>query len=169
MSGHGIGCSHHFLVVSFISLLALATASSAGAAIDTAAPELAESGWSLPESAEIELSSERWQRFLASARDRYQAMAEKAAWLERPLADDCADPQLSLAERYDCLRSDVFARSALEASGMTAAEHAAVLHQTVGRSSAHAASTQQRRQFLRLQAEWWPTPTPSLLPMSSSP
>ncbi len=156
MSGHGTGFTRHLHIAVFSLLQALVAAMPLHAAIDTFAPELAEPGVVTSETAELELSSERWQRFLRSSEDRYQALAEKAAWLEQPLTDDCAEPQLALAERFDCLRRDVFARAALEATGMTTAEYAAVLHQTVARAGTGAASNQQRRQFQRLQAEWSP-------------
>ena len=104
--------------------------------------------------APFELNRERWQRFLQASRARYQALAEKAQMLEWPLQDACADTQLPLAERRECLRADVFARAAMEQDGMVLEEYAQVLHVAV--SVGPGANAHQRGQFRRLQQEWWP-------------
>lgn len=104
----------------------------------------------------FELNGDRWQRFLAASAARYQALAEKAEMLQGPFADDCAEAALSLADRRECLRSDVFARAAMERDGMSLEEYACVLHAAVADSGTRRPTASQRGQFQRLRAEWWP-------------
>ncbi|HEX4911476.1 MAG TPA: hypothetical protein VFV64_12020 [Permianibacter sp.] len=103
-----------------------------------------------------EITADRWQRFLTASRGRYQALAEKAGVLQGFAIEDCVAVQLSLAERRECLRSDVFARTAMEHDGMVLDEYATVLHLTVASMPQSPISAQQRGQFQRLRAEWWP-------------
>lgn len=126
----------------------LITSTTTSAAIPVGLAEDAGAGW--------EITAERWQRFLTASRSRYQALAEKAGALHGFNLEDCVAPPLSLAERRECLRGDVFARSAMEHEGMVLDEYATVLHLTVAALPQSPISAQQRGQFQRLRAEWWP-------------
>ena len=128
--------------ISFIFPATSVAAIPAGSADDT------QIGW--------EITADRWQRFLTASRSRYQALAEKAGVLQGFTIEECVAAQLSLAERRECLRSDVFARTAMEHDGMVLDEYATVLHLTVAALPQSPISAQQRGQFQRLRAEWWP-------------
>lgn len=106
--------------------------------------------------AAVEITADRWQRFLQASRGRYQALTEKAGALQMLPSDDCVTAQLSLGERRECLRGDVFARNVMEHDGMALEEYAVILHLTVAPVPTSPISTQQRGQFQRLRAEWWP-------------
>jgi hypothetical protein len=141
-----------FVATLFIAMLAgtsllVATAPTASAALPSS---LADDADVLPH----DVSGDRWQRFLRASRGRYQALAEKAEMVDWPLFDDCVDVELSLADRRECLRADVFARVAMERDGMALDEYASVLHLLI--SGGKPVSAAQRGQFQRLRAEWWP-------------
>ncbi|MFN4289604.1 MAG: hypothetical protein ACK4E7_01840 [Permianibacter sp.] len=102
------------------------------------------------------LTGEQWQRFLRASRGRYQALAEKAGALNELALDDCIDARFSLAERQECLRSDVFVRNAMEREGMALDEYALILHLTVASLPITPVTLRQRGQFQHLRAEWWP-------------
>ncbi len=129
-----------------------------GLLVQAALPPVVAEAFPSVETAEapLELNRERWQRFLQATRARYQALAEKAEMLQWPLLDACAETQLPLAERRECLRADVFARAAMEHDGMALEEYVQVLHVAVSAESGASATANQRGQFRRLQQEWWP-------------
>lgn len=113
----------------------------------------------LPDDGELPVlavTADRWQRFLQASRGRYQALAEKSEVVHNLLLNDCVDGRLSLSERRECLRADVFARMAMERDGMALDEYAALLHLTVAAVEPGQITALQRGQFQRLRAEWWP-------------
>lgn len=103
----------------------------------------------------LEIDGARWQRFLQASRSRYQALSEKSGVLQQLAVDDCVAAPLSLSERRECLRADVFVRAAMEHDGMALDEYAVVLHLTVANLTSSPITAHRRGQFQRLRAEWW--------------
>lgn len=103
----------------------------------------------------LEIDGTRWQRFLQASRSRYQALSEKSGVLQQLSVDDCVAAPLSLSERRECLRADVFVRAAMEHDGMALDEYAVVLHLTVANLSSSPITAHRRGQFQRLRAECW--------------